>query len=317
MHRLRLLITGISGFIGRSLVEEIVNRKLPWDIYGIDIKNPVFNNPVYLKHIDFSMVDIRDEDAVRMYFAKNQFDGIVHLAAVSRVVDAENDKQNCVAVNSNGMKYIVETAAKNPDTWFVFGSSREVYGEQTAFPVKESAETKPINIYGECKLEGELMVKNMMRKYAILRFCNVYGNDYDIEGRVIPRFVKNAIEKKPLVLEGGGQVVDFTYVGDTIDSVIKAILLLQNCEIETMEVNVCPGIGNRLTDIIQILEDSLGTKMEVVVREKRSYDVQSFIGDTTRRKQLFGDNDFVSLQQGVSILLSILSAKPVSGNDLC
>ena len=312
MHRLRLLITGISGFIGRSLVEEIVNRQLPWDMYGIDIKNPVFNNPVYLKHVNFSMVDIRDEYAVKMYFAENQFDGIVHLAAVSRVVDAENDKENCVAVNSNGMKYIVENAAKNPETWFVFGSSREVYGEQTVFPVKESAEKKPINIYGECKLEGELMVKNMMRKYAILRFCNVYGNDYDIEGRVIPLFVRNALEKKPLVLEGGEQVIDFTYVGDTVDSVIKAVLLLQNSEIETLEVNICPGIGNRLTDLVQILHDSLGTGLDVVVREKRSYDVQSFIGDTTMRKQLFGDNDFVSLQQGVSILISILSAKAVS-----
>ena len=312
MHRLRLLITGISGFIGRTLVEEIVNRQLPWDIYGIDIKNPVFNNPVYLKHINFSMVDIRDEYAVKMYFAKNQFDGIVHLAAVSRVVDAENDKENCVAVNSNGMKYIVENAAKNLETWFVFGSSREVYGEQTVFPVKESAEKKPINIYGECKLEGELMVKNIMRKYAILRFCNVYGNDYDIEGRVIPLFVKNALERKPLVLEGGEQVIDFTYVGDTVDSIIKAVLLLQSGEIGTMEVNICPGIGNRLTDLIQILKDSLGTGLDVVTREKRSYDVQSFIGDTTMRKQLFGDNDFVSLEQGVSILLSILSAKAVA-----
>ena len=49
MHRLRLLITGISGFIGRSLVEEIVNRKLPWDIYGIDIKKAGCLNNVDLK----------------------------------------------------------------------------------------------------------------------------------------------------------------------------------------------------------------------------------------------------------------------------
>lgn len=42
MHRIKLLITGISGFIGKSLVEEIVKQKLPIDIYGIDIKQPEF-----------------------------------------------------------------------------------------------------------------------------------------------------------------------------------------------------------------------------------------------------------------------------------
>lgn len=45
MPGLNLLITGVSGFIGRSLVEEIVNRNLPWNIYGIDIKNPVSMTP--------------------------------------------------------------------------------------------------------------------------------------------------------------------------------------------------------------------------------------------------------------------------------
>ena len=162
--RQSILITGVSGFIGRSLVEEIVNRDFSWTIYGIDIKEPVLNDSKYRKYIDFSIVDIRDENAVETYFLEHQFDGVIHLAAISRVVDAENNKKNCIATNYWGTKYIVENVAKQQNTWFIFGSSREVYGEQKVLPVKESANKNPINIYGECKLKGELLVKELIKK---------------------------------------------------------------------------------------------------------------------------------------------------------
>ena len=303
MHRLKILITGISGFIGRSLVEEIVNRDLPWKIYGIDINEPVFNSPGYREKIDFAKVDIREKDTVNAYFTKNQFDGVIHLAAVSRVVDAENDKDNCIATNLNGTKYVVESVANSPNTWFVFGSSREVYGEQNVFPVKESAEKSPINIYGECKLKGEELVKKLIRQYAILRFSNVYGNNYDIGGRVIPAFVRRAINDEPLCLEGGNQIIDFTYVGDTVASIIRTADLLQNKKIQAEEMHISPGIGNKITDIIVCLEQKFGKKLDVQIREKRSYDVQRFVGDSSKRKTVLGDADFVTLPQGIQLYL--------------
>ena len=147
MDRLKILITGISGFIGRSLAEEIINRNLPWDISGIDIKPPMFNDCKYLKDIDFETIDIRDEISVRQYFNAKKFDGIIHLAAVSRVIDGEKNKQNCIATNFKGTKYIAEAAAMS-DCWMIFGSSREVYGEQSVLPVAETAELLPMNVYG-------------------------------------------------------------------------------------------------------------------------------------------------------------------------
>ncbi len=303
MHRLKVLITGISGFIGRSLVEEIVNSNLPWKVHGIDVKEPVFNKQEYRKHIVFSKVDIRDKSEVKAYFAKNQFDGVIHLAAISRVLDAENDKDNCIATNLNGTKYVIESVANKPETWFVFGSSREVYGEQNLFPVKESAEKRPINIYGECKLKGELLVKELIRKYAILRFSNVYGNNYDIEGRVIPAFVRRAKNDEPLYLEGGNQIIDFTFVSDTVTSIIRTADLLQNKKIQAEEIHISPGIGNRITDIIACLEQELGKKLDVQIREKRSYDVQRFVGDPSKRKAILDNSDFVTLSQGIQLYL--------------
>lgn len=303
MHRIKLLITGISGFIGRSLVEEIVNRDLPIDLYGIDIKQPVFNNPTYATKIDFTIVDIRNSEDLRTYFQHRHFDGVVHLAAVSRVVDAENDKPNCIAVNYNGTKHLVELLANMPETWLIFGSSREVYGEQKLFPVKETAHKQPINIYGECKLKGEEIIKEKFKRYAILRFSNVYGNNYDIEGRVIPTFVKRALEDEVLYLEGGEQTIDFTHISDTVGSIIDVILLLQNNRIVTEEIHISPGRTNKITDIIRYLEQLTGKKPKVQIRQKRNYDVEHFVGDSSHREQILGKKTFQSLYEGIEQMI--------------
>lgn len=304
MHRLKLLITGISGFIGRSLVEEIVNLELPIDIYGIDIKQPLFHNPLYLQRITFSIVDIRDKEALNTYFIDKHFDGVVHLAAISRVVDAENDKPTCVAVNLQGTKYLVDILAKSTDTWLIFGSSREVYGEQKQFPVKESAPKQPVNIYGECKLGGEQYIKQNLKRYAILRFSNVYGNDYDIEGRVIPTFVKRALTNRILYLEGGEQTIDFTHISDTVSCISDTIRLLQTNQIITEEMHISPGKTNKITDIICYLEHITGRKLNTCIRDKRHYDVEHFVGDSSHREQILGKKSFICLKDGIEQMIA-------------
>lgn len=300
--RMKLLITGVSGFIGRSLVEAIVNANLPWDIYGVDIKEPEFQNAIYLTKVTFDKLDIRDEKAVGRYFSENEFDGVVHLAAVSRVIDAENNPEKCVATNYNGMLHVVECVAKHPKTWFVFGSSREVYGEQSVFPVLESAEKKPLNIYGDYKLKGERMVEQMPNPYCILRFSNVYGNLYDIQDRVIPLFVRKALQNEPLILEGGAQIIDFTHISDTVACVVRTIELLQKGIMTNESIHISPGIGNKLTELIECIEQTLNKPVNVIYEDKRDYDVQRFIGDPSKRITLLGERNFISLAEGVKCL---------------
>lgn len=301
---MKLLITGISGFIGRSLVEKIVSMKLPIDIYGIDCKQPLFHNPQYLNHINFSIVDIRDNNALNAYFIDKHFDGVVHLAAISRVVDAEYDKQNCIAVNLQGTRYLVDILANSPDTWLIFGSSREVYGEQKQFPVKEFAPKQPVNIYGECKLQGEQYIKENINKYAILRFSNVYGNDYDIDGRVVPAFVKRALTNQILYLEGGEQTIDFTHISDTVTCIVDTIRLLQTNQIRTEEMHISPGKTNKITDIIRYLEDITGRKLKICIRDKRHYDVEHFVGDSSHRERILGIKSFISLKDGIEQMIN-------------
>lgn len=303
MCKINVLVTGVSGFIGRSLVEEIINRKLPWGIYGIDIKEPCFNNNKYLDNIKFDILDIRDSEAVNEYFTSKKFDGVIHLAAISRVVDAEKDKENCINTNLFGTKYLIDNVAKDSDTWVIFGSSREVYGEQNQFPVKETAEKKPINIYGICKLLGEAIVKKQIKRHVILRFSNVYGNNYDITSRVIPAFVSSALKDETLYIEGGDQTIDFTHISDTVICLIRTAELLQSRVLETEDFHICPGNENKITDIISYLSNYLNRVLKVSHIKGRSYDVNKFVGDPTKRKEILCNKEFISLKEGIELLL--------------
>lgn len=303
----KILITGCFGFIGRTLSEFLLKEVPGIDLFGIDLKKyPKDQNAKFLKGLHYTNVDIRQETDVKEYFTKHSFDGIVHLAAVSRVVDAENDKQNCIATNYLGTKSILEKI-KDKRTWVIFGSSREVYGESKHLPVSEDADKLPINIYGFYKLKGEELVKNYIKKYIILRFSNVYGNRYDIPNRVIPNFVRNAIKGNPIVLEGGDQVIDFTFIDDTINSIIKCMEKLTLGEINKQELHILPGKGNKLTDIIDILKE-YGFLFPVQKRTKRIYDVEKFIGNPEKRISVLGKQRFLNLREGLSKLLVELSS---------
>ena len=300
----KILVTGGLGFIGRTLLEALITKNCGAKLYAIDIKDMPKDADLLRHNVDFQRLDIRDEIAVKNYIKNKNFDGIVHLAAVSRVVDAEKDKQNCIKTNFKGTKYIAEAAAENPDCWMIFGSSREVYGEQNVLPVAENAELLPMNIYGFYKLEGERIIKSTVKRYCILRFSNVYGNDYDIPTRVIPAFVRTAMSGGEITLEGGSQVIDFTHINDTVQAIIKCMQMLDSKRFESETIHVLPGVANKITDIIDILRE-MGLRFSVKVNPPRNYDVQRFVGNPSHLRETLGNVAVTDLRTGIKKLLEI------------
>ena len=303
----KILVTGALGFIGRTLLESLIDQGCGAQLYGIDIKKMPGDAVKFRENVNYTELDIRDETAIKNYIQSNNFDGIVHLAAVSRVIDAEKDKQNCIETNFKGTKYIAEAVANLRNCWMIFGSSREVYGEQKHLPVAEDAELLPLNIYGFYKLEGERIVRQLLKRHCVLRFSNVYGNAYDIPDRVIPKFVRTAQAGGELVLEGGEQIIDFTHIDDTVTSIMHCIRLLQSGEIVQETIHILPGVPNKITDIITILRNK-GLRFTVRTNAPRSYDVVEFIGDPTKRKSLLGNQEFISLEKGINSYLKLFNS---------
>ncbi len=302
---MKLLITGGVGFIGSSLALSLCNLN---EIVLLDIRESNNGLKYYsgTNNLKYVKGDVNDGELLRNIFEQDQFDGIIHLAAVSRVVVAEKDPELCLKTNIEGtknlLKILSEQAGKKP--WIIFGSSREVYGEPVNFPVKESDPRKHINIYGHTKIVGEDLCKDYGLENkcscAILRFSNVYGNRYDIMDRVLPKFIRSIAEEKEITIEGGDQIIDFTHIDDTVESIVRTIRYIENSQV-VEDFHVLPGIGWSLYQAVEFIENHLGKKAKIVVNSERKYDVQKFIGDPSKIKEKLSMLNLLGLEAGIEM----------------
>ena len=298
------------GFIGITLAEEL--NKLNYNITLFDIRDSNKNNKPYLKYknINFIQGDINNTELLTKIFNENSIDGIIHLGAVSRVVVAQNNPEECIRTNINGtlsLLQAVEESSNKNKPWLFFGSSREVYGEPKELPVKESFEKKFVNIYGDSKIQGENLFTSFAKTNGnnclILRFANVYGNEYDMFDRVLPRFIKAIASSKELTIEGGEQIIDFTHIDDTVDTILKAITYLEKNSGIIDDFHILPGVGWSLYQAIEYIENYLDKKAIIKINKKRDYDVEKFIGDPTKIKTILKCRDFLSLEDGLKLAI--------------
>ncbi len=229
---------------------------------------------------------------------------------MSRVVVAQNNHEECIRTNVNGTRVVLEAlneASGIKIPWLIFGSSREVYGEPKQLPVSETFEKKYVNIYGDSKIQGENMFYEFAKIHnssaVILRFANVYGNQFDLLDRVIPRFIKAIFQEEELTIEGGEQIIDFTHIDDTVDTIIKTIKYVESSSQIVDDFHILPGIGWSLYDAITYIESHLGKKAVIKVNKKRNYDVEKFIGNPTKIKNVLGSRSFLSLSEGLKLAI--------------
>ncbi len=309
-----ILITGGVGFIGSSLSLELI--KQTYKVILLDIRDNNKGVKIYndYDNIEFYKGDTNNTSLLINILNSTKIDGIIHLAAVSRVAVAERNKEECVRTNLNGtisLLKAVEIAYPENKPWLVFGSSREVYGEPKELPVKECFEKKYVNIYGKTKVEGEVLLKKFAEKYnsstLILRFANVYGNQYDLLERVVPKFINSIANEKELTIEGGGQLIDFTHISDTVDTIIKAIDYINQPKQVIDDFHILPAVGWTLHQLINYIEEAVGKKSIVKVNKKRNYDVEKFVGDDTKIKTILKSRSFIQLKEGVQKSIAVYS----------
>lgn len=304
-----ILITGGIGFIGSTLAIEL--EKKGEKILLLDIEDNNKSVKVYNSYHNISFIqgDINDRKLLEKIFSTNSIQGVIHFGAVSRVVIAEKNPELCVKTNIDGTRVLTKVIEKSEQKpWIIFGSSREVYGEPESYPVKEEFPKNFVNIYGKSKISGENMFwalgKKLNTNTIILRFSNVYGNKFDLFGRVLPRFIKAIQFQEDLIIEGGGQIIDFTHIDDTVDTILKAIDLIKQDKKVFDDFHILPGIGWTLYQAIEYIEEHLGKKAKSVkTNQKRNYDVEKFIGDRSKIEKILGARDFLSLKDGLKIAI--------------
>jgi len=169
--------------------------------------------------------DIRNTTLLSEVFTQDVV-GVVHLAAVSRVLWCLENEADCWDVNERGTQLVLDalTDLNRGDKgkrWFVLASSREVYGNPlngSEKPTTEDDDRTPANVYGASKLAAENVVtkhlaslkarKGTLRVIA-LRLSNVYGGIYDHLERLIPSITTQALSHQIIQISGGQQNVSY------------------------------------------------------------------------------------------------------------
>ena len=174
---MKIFVTGVGGQLGHDVVNnaaarghEVVGADIQPSYSGIQDGSAVVSVPYY-------QVDITDREAVRKSIDQIRPDAIVHCAAWT-AVDAAEDEENRAkvdSINHLGTLYIAE-AAKAADAKMVYLSTDYVFDGQGDRPWEPDDKCyKPLNVYGQSKLDGELAVSGTLDKYFIVRIAWVFG----------------------------------------------------------------------------------------------------------------------------------------------
>lgn len=264
----RILVTGSCGLIGSQLVPAL--QSLGFVTEGLDIR--ALNTAEY--------GDICDADTLKHKVTGCV--GVVHLAAISRVAVAHRNPELCLQTNYEASRELATLAKQAGANWFIYASSREVYGHVASTPVSETDGLNPVNVYGEAKLRSEVAIDALADAQfnpAIVRFSNVFGSPNDHATRVIPAFVKAAYQGEDLNIEGGDNVFDFTFVDEVVRALMMLVQRLQQQDSFT-PMHFTTGRETSLNELANEIIALFQSRSRLVPQTPRDFDVSRFSGNT-------------------------------------
>jgi len=295
---MRVLITGSSGQIGTNVGLALLERGD--DVFGLDVRP----NP-WTQRIPTAQCDVATCPSEKLPVA-GRFDAVLHLAAHAKVYELVLHPRRAME-NVEHTFTMLEYCRQNR-TPIVFGSSREVYGDiqrhitdeaQADFVVAESP-------YSASKIAGEAFIYSFAECYGlpclVYRFSNVYGRyDCDLERleRVIPLFIRRIARDEPIVVYGPEKVLDFTYVDDCAEGVLKGLDALVGGKIQRETVNLAFGQGATLVDLVNLIGLALRREPRVQYEESRAGEVTRYVADIGHARALLGYNPQTPLTGGI------------------
>lgn len=218
---MRVLVTGGAGFIGRQVVRHLLERGD--DVSVVDLK-PKADEGVH--HVQG---DLRDQAVTKKALAAGT-DAVVHLAALTRVLDSISDPDGVFKTNMLASHYLLERCRELGVPSFVFASTNAVVGDVGRRVIIEDMPLKPLTPYGATKAAVEMLMSAYSAVYDLktvaLRFTNVYGRGMQVKDSVIARLMRAALAGGGIEIYGDGtQVRDYVYVTDVVNAIELGIAL--------------------------------------------------------------------------------------------
>lgn len=176
---MKVFVTGVAGQLGHDVMNELAGRG--YEGVGSDIKEEYsgIKDGTPVESMPYVPMDITDQASVEKVLTEVKPDVVVHCAAWTAVDLAEDEdkKEKVHAINVDGTKYIAQVC-KKLDCKMIYLSTDYVFDGQGETPWDpDCKDYKPLNVYGETKLAGELAVSETLEKYFIVRIAWVFGKN--------------------------------------------------------------------------------------------------------------------------------------------
>ena len=316
-NNLKVTILGGAGFIGHNLALHL--KKKGYNSQIID--SLAVNNLKSKKHVNTTNRDLYDivlRDRLSLFkknnlkiipldlrnmnkFYKNikKFKPhyIIHLAAVSHANISNKDPEYTF---EHSFRTLMNTLGicRKIKTHLIYFSSSMVYGNFNGKQVNEKNKCKPIGIYGNLKLAGEMMVKSFNHifnfPYTIIRPSALYG-ERCVSRRVGQIFIENAIQGNEISINGdGSEKLDFTYIDDLIQGIECVI---KNKKSINQTFNLTYGEGRSIKNLIDILKLNF-PKIKVNFKEREKFVPKRGGLNINKAKKLIGYKPKYSIDKG-------------------
>jgi UDP-glucuronate 4-epimerase len=268
------------------------------DFYDPALKR---RNAALLKPARIVEGDIRDRALLKKLFAEGRFEAVIHLAARAGVRPSLADPLLYEDVNVRGTLALLEELKARPATRFVFASSSSVYGDNDKLPYCETDDIhQPVSPYAATKRAGELLSYTYHHLYGLpvtcLRFFTVYGPRQRPE-MAIHKFVRAVFSGQPIPFFGDGSTRrDYTYVGDIVDGVVRALDRCAGYEV----YNLGESRTISLSELVAAIEQACGRKARLERQPLQPGDVLVTYADVGKARARLGYAPRVALEEGLA-----------------
>jgi UDP-glucuronate 4-epimerase len=305
---MKVLVTGAAGFIGYHVCEALLGRGI--DVVGVDDCNPYYD--VRLKRarlarlegrMAFHELDIADHEA--MLRLGDGVEVVIHVAAQAGVRYSLEQPFAYAASNLTGHLSILEMVRHSKTVkHLIYASSSSVYGTGSALPYAESARAdQPSSLYAATKRADELMSHSYTHLFGLkqtgLRFFTVYG-PWGRPDMAYFGFAEAIMAGSPVTLYEKGRLKrDFTYIDDIIAGVMGVFDHPPGESVPHRLFNIGNNQSEYVTDLVRLLEESLGKKAMTVELPKPEADPVETWADISALAALCGYAPKTRLDDGI------------------
>jgi UDP-glucose 4-epimerase len=302
-----ILLTGATGYIGSHTWLELLAAG--HDVVGLDD----FSNssPEVLNRIEqlsgrspeFERASVCDADAMQGVFARHRIDAVVHFAAFKAVGESTQQPLRYYANNIGGLLALCAAMRAHAVDRIVFSSSATVYGKPEALPIREDSATGATNPYGETKLIGEKILRDMAAAEAgwqsgILRYFNPVGahesgrigeDPRGVPNNLMPYVAQVAVGRRARLSVFGNDydtpdgtgVRDYIHVVDLARGHVAALDRLLSTP-GSLLVNLGTGRGYSVLELIAAYEKASGRPVPYDIVARRAGDIDSCYADPAK-----------------------------------